>query len=363
MKHAVRSRTVALLAACLLLVGMLVAHASPARAASVAPSAQANARAMLDSGRLSFGTSSAQSQIQAYANGYEYTNPRTNRACNINDVLLDALKRVVVDQSFSIRIVSLNRWCEGSEPTAWWQFHIVNGGGHAVDIIRVNGVASTGATRQDVAFVRSLTSVLPTPAGVGQLNCGQNLTVPSGWTRFNDSCDHLHVEYRGADVEPSTAPASPIPVYRFWSPVYQGHFYTADAAERDNVAARWPDIWSYEGQRYTAFRKQAPGTVALYRFWSAQYNGHFFTADAGERDRVISTWPDVWSYEGVAYFVYPATSTQPGTVPVARFWSPTARHHFYTASAAERDRVIALWPNFWSYEGDNFRVPAEGVAP
>lgn len=62
--------------------------------------------------------------MRAYANGVEHIDARTNRSCNLNDVLLDALKKVVVDQSFSLRISSLNRWCEGSDPTVWWQFHI-----------------------------------------------------------------------------------------------------------------------------------------------------------------------------------------------------------------------------------------------
>lgn len=299
--------------------------------------------------------------MRAYANGVEHIDARTNRPCNLNEVLLDALKKVVVDQSFSLRISSLNRWCEGSDPTVWWQFHIVNGGGHAIDITRVNGVASTGATPQDVAVIKSFASVLPTPGGVGQLNCGQNFTMPAGWTRFNDSCGHVHIEYRGADVPPANAPANPVAVHRFWSPVYQGHFYTVDAAERDRIITRWPGTWSYEGQRYTAFASQAAGTVPLYRFWSAQYNGHFFTADAVERDRVISRWPGTWSYEGVAYYVYPATSSQPNTVAVSRFWSPTVLHHFYTASTQERDQVTSKWGHIWSFEGESFRVPSAGV--
>lgn len=355
-----RFRTAALGIATIVLVGLLIGQPAPANAGTVAATAQVNAQALLASGRLTFAASSPQAQVEAYANGIEYIHPRTGRSCNINDVLLDALRKVVVDQRFSIRIISLNRWCEGSEATSWWQYHIVNGGGHAVDLVRVNGVASTGATTEDVSFVRALASVLPTPAGVGQLNCGQSFALPSGWTRFNDSCDHLHVEYRGADEPLESVSAIPVAVYRFWSPVYQGHFYTVDTAERDRVISHWPDVWTYEGQRYTAFTTQVSGTIPLYRFWSARFNGHFYTADPVERDRVLSLWPDVWTYEGVAYFVYPATATYPDTVTVARFWSSTALHHFYTASPEERDRVISLWPLVWSYEGDSFRVPAVG---
>lgn len=156
---------------------------------------------------------------------------------------------------------------------------------------------------------------------------------------------------------PEPDPVNTTPIYRFWSDRYQGHFYTASEGERDAIRARWPHIWNYEGPRYEAYDSQVEGTVPLYRFWSSRYNGHFYTADQGERDAVIDRWPDVWDYEGVAYYVYPADSDVANTATVARFWSNSARHHFYTADAGERDEVIRRWSTTWSYEGDNFRVP------
>lgn len=162
--------------------------------------------------------------------------------------------------------------------------------------------------------------------------------------------------------QPSAPPiADAVPVYRFWSPLYQGHFFTTDTNERDQIIRRWPGTWTYEGQRYTAFTTQVAGTIPLYRFWSSQYTGHFFTADTAERDAVMKKWPNTWKYEGVAYYVYPSDSRQPDTVAVARFWSNSAAHHFYTADAAERDGVLSKWWRVWTYEGDNFRVPAAGI--
>lgn len=165
----------------------------------------------------------------------------------------------------------------------------------------------------------------------------------------------------GQPTHPPAATATAVAVYRFWSPVYQGHFFTTDINERDQIIARWSHIWTYEGQRYTAFDTQIAGTIPLYRFWSNEYSGHFYTADTGERDAVMARWPDTWKYEGVAYYVYPANSAQPDTVPVARFWSASAGHHFYTADAAERDAVIAKWSRVWAFEGTNFRVPSTGI--
>ena len=161
-----------------------------------------------------------------------------------------------------------------------------------------------------------------------------------------------------AELQDAAADSSGVvPIFRFYSPVLLGHFYTADPAERDRVITRLAGIWDYEGVAYSAFNRQVPGTVPLYRFWSDAYGGHFYTADSGERDTVLSRWSDTWSYEGVAYYVYPAGANARGSVPVYRFWGPDVRHHFYTSSAAERDTVISRWPNVWSYESERFGVP------
>lgn len=170
--------------------------------------------------------------------------------------------------------------------------------------------------------------------------------------------------FPGAHVAQPSVVAAPgaQSVYRFWSPTFKGHFYTIDPAERDKIIRTWPVDWSYEGERYTAYATQVKGTVPLYRFWSDKFKGHFYTADEAEKQKVIDTWPLDWTFEGVAYYVYPADSDVEETVAMSRFWSARFLHHFYTAENGERDRVIATWPNDWAYEGAKFRVPSADVA-
>ena len=140
--------------------------------------------------------------------------------------------------------------------------------------------------------------------------------------------------------------SGPSPVYRFYSRNYRGHFFTTDGDEKDSLVATNPN-WRYEGIAYLAFPRPAHGTVPVYRFYSKRYRGHFFTIDDDEMQTVRDTNPN-WRYEGIAYYVFPAEGS--GTVPVFRFWSKGYRHHFYTTSAAERDDLIAHNPN-WNYEG------------
>ncbi|NLP85444.1 hypothetical protein HF576_16475 [Microbacterium sp. CFH 90308] len=274
MKYEIRRRVAVWSATLALIAGALVGQvgtAEQANAAAVDPLAQANAQAMLQSGRLTFGHPEPQAQIQAYANGVERINPNTGRACNINDVLLQALKTVVVDRGIAISISSLNRWCENSGSTTSW--HYRNGGGHAVDVNRVNGVASTGGTAQDRVYINAMTSVLPAPAGLGQYGCpGHTVTVPSGWVQFPDSCNHNHIEYRGPDVppgggQPTSFTISEIGAYSTgWQKVWVGQSIPSNVFAAVNMGSGWGDVFS-----------SSNGTM-LHTFVN---NGQWITLDSG----------------------------------------------------------------------------------
>ena len=150
------------------------------------------------------------------------------------------------------------------------------------------------------------------------------------------------------------AVAEAMPVYRFYSKNYKGHFFTIDEDEMWTIRNTNRN-WSFEGTAYMAYTNQVHGTVPLYRFYSKGYRGHFFTIDADEAETVKKN-PN-WKYEGIAYYVYPEEVE--GAVPVFRFWSKGYRHHFYTTDEAEKDTLIATNPN-WKYEGVAFyAMPAE----
>jgi len=84
----------------------------------------------------------------------------------------------------------------------------------------------------------------------------------------------------------TAAPLSPI--FRFWSPVFNGHFFTISESEKDNIVANLSRDWSYEGVAYHAYPILAPSTVPLYRFWSNRYKHHFFTMDEPEKNNIIA---------------------------------------------------------------------------
>lgn len=95
-----------------------------------------------------------------------------------------------------------------------------------------------------------------------------------------------------------------LPVYRFWSDEKQSHFYTRDPQEAVTVSAKNPShVWKYEK---IAFRDVSPyfsgASKMVHRFWSDEKQSHFYTISDAEKDFVIANYPQhVWKYEGTAF--------------------------------------------------------------
>jgi len=148
------------------------------------------------------------------------------------------------------------------------------------------------------------------------------------------------------------------PVYRFWSDQRQHHFYTISENEKDYIAINYPpSVWKYESMGFYAFSQAGTNTQAIYRFWSDQKQGHFYTASEDEKDYIIANYPaNIWKYEGVGFYAYAARLAD--TKPVYRFWSDQKQGHFYTASEDEKDYIIANYPiNAWKYESIAWYAP------
>ncbi len=146
--------------------------------------------------------------------------------------------------------------------------------------------------------------------------------------------------------------AEPVPVWRFWSPVFGKHFYTIDASERDWLIRDYPAVWTFEGVAYRACAAwEDPDLVPVYRFWSVPLGSHFYTVDENEKDWLLGDYPDVWTFEGVAFYAYPAGRQPPGTMPVYRFWSSALGGHFYTTSDTERFKLLSGYRSVWQGEG------------
>ena len=140
------------------------------------------------------------------------------------------------------------------------------------------------------------------------------------------------------------------PVYRFWSPTEGRHFYTISATERDQYLAH-PKDWQLEGVAFYAFYVPvAANLLPVYRFVAPKVDSHFYTISENERQQVQQNWPNYWTYEGVAFYAYPAGRQPFGTLPVYRFWSDYLGSHFYTIDEDEKNRVVQNYPSIWQLE-------------
>lgn len=142
------------------------------------------------------------------------------------------------------------------------------------------------------------------------------------------------------------------PVYRFWSAVKSRHFYTILGAERDKLIKQYPGIWQYEAVAYWACYGPSERNLApVHRFWSPTLEAHIWTISEDEKNRILRDYSDIYQYEGVVYYAFPAGGQPLGTVPVYRFWSSQLGHHFYTISEDEKDKLLTNYSKTWIYEG------------
>ncbi len=194
-------------------------------------------------------------------------------------------------------------------------------------------------------------SISPTSSAVNQ---GRNSGLAYDYT---GNTRPAGISYDIGAFEYATEVNNREPVYRFWSDVNQRHFYTISSAERDLVFNNYPVVmWKYEGDVYQATPLNKCDGQKVYRFWSDAYQGHFYTMSDSEKNLVISSYPEnIWKYEGEAFCAYGSNIT--GTTALYRFWSNENSGHFYTASSSEKDYVINNYDdNTWRYESVNFFV-------
>jgi hypothetical protein len=96
------------------------------------------------------------------------------------------------------------------------------------------------------------------------------------------------------------------PVYRFWSVKGSGHFYTIDKSEASKLMDKYAQVWRFEGVAFFAYPPDAqpPTSKPVYRFWRPRDNSHFYTIDPAERDRLVKEYPRVYTFEGVAFYAF-----------------------------------------------------------
>ena len=123
-----------------------------------------------------------------------------------------------------------------------------------------------------------------------------------------------------------TAPPGTVAVIEYYRADLDHYFITADPAEAAFVDAVLGAIFQRTGEIFYAWANPAlapPGAKPVCRFYSAVFNSHYFTADAFECQFIIANWVGVWALESFAafYTVLPDANGQclAGMAPVYKF--------------------------------------------
>ena len=95
----------------------------------------------------------------------------------------------------------------------------------------------------------------------------------------------------------------------------------------------------------------------MWRFYNTKNGSHFYTASTAEKDALLADVSSVYSLDGVAYHVSSAATT-----PLYRFYNKQNDSHFYTASATEKSVVQTTLSHVYSYDGVAYNVFSTQVA-
>ena len=102
------------------------------------------------------------------------------------------------------------------------------------------------------------------------------------------------------------------------------------------------------------------GMQPVFRFYKKSNGTHFYTATGAECDSVVAKLWSTYSLNGVAYVIN--TKSASNSSPLYRFFNKKNGSHFYTVSVAERDRVKSRLAATYTYNGEAYRVCSANVA-
>lgn len=120
------------------------------------------------------------------------------------------------------------------------------------------------------------------------------------------------------------------PMYRLYNPNSSEHFYTADASERDYLVSIG---WEFESIGWIAPKESK---TPVYRLYNPVGGEHHYTSNAEEKDNLVK---EGWNYEKIGWY-----SDDAEGVAVYRQYNPNmfSNNHNYTADTDERDHLISL---------------------
>ena len=163
-----------------------------------------------------------------------------------------------------------------------------------------------------------------------------NKTYTFNLSLTGDAAKNYNLKTTSITASGKINPIKTVDMYRVYNPNSGEHFYTASAAERDNLVALG---WNYEG---VGWKAPVKSNTPVYRLYNPNAGDHQYTVSAGERDALIALG---WRDEGIGWY---SDDTQ--GVALYRQYNPNAvsGSHNYTTNKAENDMLVSIG---WKGEG------------
>jgi hypothetical protein len=183
------------------------------------------------------------------------------------------------------------------------------------------------------------------PQLIGQLYGGQTPSCSS--TSTQNVYGRFDVAFRaGMRIWLSPDSAAPIasrqPVFRFYIQQSGVYFYTIYASERDSILATLSNVFTYEGIAFYASPTPTAGYDAIYRFRNTLNGSYLYTISDVERDSILQNYTQ-YVLEGTAWYAQKA-AVGDGS-PLYRFRTNNGTH-IYTAYESEKASILANYTNF-----------------
>lgn len=132
------------------------------------------------------------------------------------------------------------------------------------------------------------------------------------------------------------------PVYRFYIPQSGVYFYTIYASERDDILATKSNVFTYEGIAFYASPTPNAGFSGIYRFRNKTNGAYLYTISEVEKTDILQNYPQ-YVLEGTAW--YAEQGPAGGGSPLYRFRTNNGTH-IYTAYDSEKASILANYTSF-----------------
>ena len=154
----------------------------------------------------------------------------------------------------------------------------------------------------------------------------------------------------GIHEAPEGAPL--IAIHRFLRGDTGAHVFTALDSEKEAILNELPsDIWVYEGEFFHVSLQEVGTMKPVFRLYNSLAGSHFYTICENEKAYVLENMP-YFQQEGVAFYAFDTAAAY--TNPEYRFYHLSSGSHFFTPSEFERDTLIATMPDLYEYDGVAF---------